>query len=187
MKTRFKQYRLLVEIFLLKPPFQVVLPSFPSMQAFYPQTWTQQIFYCFFFQNPAILKNWHAFSNPHWQTWQYVTFFVCFFHLVFSFLDQGHIMYIQMLYSTEKDSRIPSWSRIWVTKEKLYIKDRYMEDVNVIETEKRSTDQTTCYCAWNDIPRFFFFRSNKIHAQSVLCHTDNPNSFQRARLLEYNM
>ena len=136
------------------------------------------------------------FSNPHGETWQNVCFFVrvflSFWHFLqffVIFLHQGQIMYIEMLYATDRPSGMLTWNSI----EYLSGKPKKNQTASMTEIlrlkkwlRKRSIDQTTCSCAWNGIHHYFW--SNKMHAQTVCSVTETTRIHRRGQdFFEYNM
>lgn len=91
----------------------------------YPQTSTKQticlffFFFLFFFQNPSTHKYWRAFSNPHWETWQYVIFYPLFFSSVSLFF-----FYVFLFSSSRTDYVHRDVIRHWKIQRNAYMEQK---------------------------------------------------------------
>lgn len=106
----------------------------------------------FVFQNPPQNEHLHAFfSNPHWETWQYVFVIFCYFLLVFS----SRTEYVHTeVYSTNKIELGADMKQEYLKERRQTERQREWE--RGIENDKEgnteSLTKTTCSCAWKSIP-----------------------------------
>lgn len=157
-------------------------------------TWTQHtmlaclfLSFFFFFKIHPYTDIDVLFSNPHWETWQYVNFFLCFFDVFFNFLFFFFIkdrLCTYRCYMPPADpvgcwhGTVYSYLSGKQKEKKQHERPRYWEDEKVRQN-KRSTDQTTCSCAWNGIRHYFW--SNKMHAQTVCSVTQTTRLHLRGQ------
>lgn len=109
------------------------------------------MFVSFFFQNPPIHQHWRAYFKPTRRNMT-VCYFFCLCFFMFSsifvlFLHQGQIMYIQMLYATDRPSGMLTWNNVQYLSEKHTKKRKKqklcMTDWDTERMEKHNTEART--------------------------------------------
>lgn len=101
------------------------IPRFPPRLPFTHRPQQNRLFACFsfsfffFFQNPSTHKYWRAFSNPHWETWQYVIFYPLFFSSVSLFF-----FYVFLFSSSRTDYVHRDVIRHWKIQRNAYMEQK---------------------------------------------------------------